>query len=141
MSQPKTSEGIPTPRVWKTKWFARFARQNLISDVQLCEAVKRAESGIVDADLGAGIIKQRLARRGAGRSGGFRLILFFKSAHRTFFVFGFAKKDRESLTEHELKGFKAIVGATLELSEIQIDELVGKGELIEVICNEEDLQE
>ena len=57
-------------RIFKTKLFARFARRERISDGALCEAVSRVEKGLVDADLGGGVIKQRIARQGQGRSGG-----------------------------------------------------------------------
>ena len=51
-------------RVFKTRWFARFARQEKIADASLREAIARAEHGLVDADLGGGLIKQRVARQG-----------------------------------------------------------------------------
>ena len=50
-------------RVFKTKWFVRFARREEISDKALREAVERAEHGLIDADLGGGLIKQRVAKR------------------------------------------------------------------------------
>jgi hypothetical protein len=61
-------------RVFKTKPFARFASREWLADQELCEAVRRAERGLIDADLGGGVIKQRLAREGQGKSGGFRII-------------------------------------------------------------------
>lgn len=57
---------------FKTKAFARFARRERIRDRALCEAVERIAEGLIDADLGGGVIKQRIARKGGGRSGGFR---------------------------------------------------------------------
>lgn len=51
-------------RIFKTRWFARFARQERLLDDSLLEAIKRAERGLVDADLGGGLIKQRVARQG-----------------------------------------------------------------------------
>ncbi|WP_234056077.1 type II toxin-antitoxin system RelE/ParE family toxin, partial [Xanthobacter sp. NFH-6] len=57
-------------RVFKNSRFHKFARKEKISDAMLCEAVERAERGQIDADLGAGLIKQRVARPGAGKSGG-----------------------------------------------------------------------
>ena len=57
------------------KEFAREARRSGLSDDALREAVDRAEAGTVDADLGGGLIKQRVARSGEGRSGGFRTII------------------------------------------------------------------
>ncbi len=63
-------------RVFKTKPFARFADHDGIDDNELCDAVRRAARGLIDADLGGGVIKQRLARKGRGKSGGFRSIIF-----------------------------------------------------------------
>ncbi|WP_349626969.1 type II toxin-antitoxin system RelE/ParE family toxin [Rhodopseudomonas palustris] len=56
-------------RVFKTKAFARFARRERISDPRLLDAVQRAERGLIDADLGSGVIKQRIARAGEGPVG------------------------------------------------------------------------
>ena len=53
-------------QVLKTRWFARFARQEKIADAGLREAIERAERGLVDADLGGGLIKQRVAGEGRG---------------------------------------------------------------------------
>lgn len=54
-------------QVLKTAWFAKFARKEKIGDEILCEAVERAEKGLIDADLGGGLLKQRVARSGAGK--------------------------------------------------------------------------
>lgn len=64
-------------RVFKTKSFARFAAE-MITDADLCDAIRRAEDGLIDADLGGGVIKQRLAREGQGKFGGFRSIVLFR---------------------------------------------------------------
>ena len=78
-------------RVFKAKGFARFARRERVSDVVLCDAVRRAERGLLDADLGGGIIKQRVARPGQGRSGGYRVLIAYRAKTRSAFLFGFAK--------------------------------------------------
>jgi hypothetical protein len=72
-------------RVLKTKGMIRFAR--------LLEAVRRAELGLIDADLGGGLIKQRVARDGQGRSRGYRVIIGYRMAHRAVLLFGFAKNE------------------------------------------------
>lgn len=51
-------------RIFKTRWLARFARHERITDASLIEAITRAERGLIDADLGGGLIKQRIARQG-----------------------------------------------------------------------------
>jgi hypothetical protein len=71
--------------VFKTKSFARFARKARITDVALCAAVADAARGLIDADLGGGVVKQRIARQGEGTSGGFRTIILFRAGKRAFF--------------------------------------------------------
>ena len=78
-------------RIFKSRWFQRFAQKEAITDVVLREAVARAEQGQIDADLGGEVIKQRIARPGQGRSKGYRTIIFFRRGVRAFFVYGFAK--------------------------------------------------
>jgi hypothetical protein len=89
-------------KVFKTRWFARFARQEGLPDDSLLEAIERAERGLVEADLGGGLIKQRIARRGQGRSGGYRVIVAYRTASKAFFLHGFAKSDQENIGENEL---------------------------------------
>ena len=54
-------------RIFKTKTLAKFTRQNGISDASLVAAVDRAVNGLIDADLGGHVIKQRSPGRGKAR--------------------------------------------------------------------------
>jgi hypothetical protein len=81
-------------RIFKNKWFAKFARDEDISDAKLCNAIQDAEKGLIDADYGGGVIKQRIARQNEGKSGGYRAIILFLRGDRSFFVFGFLKSER-----------------------------------------------
>jgi hypothetical protein len=98
-------------RVFKTKAFTRFARRARISNAALCEAVRRAEGGLIDADLGGGVIKQRVARPGQGRSGGFRVLIAYRARARSVFLFGFAKSERDNVGNDELATLQDIAGA------------------------------
>jgi hypothetical protein len=89
-------------QVYKTRWFARFARQEGIADANLAETIKRAEQGLIDADLGGGLIKMRVARQGQGRSGGYRVIVAYRAACKAFFLHGFAKSGQENIGDDEL---------------------------------------
>ena len=80
-------------QVFKTRWFARFARHELITDASLRQAIARAERGLIDADLGGGLIKQRVARKGQGRSGGYRVIVGYR-AHGRHISFRVRKKRK-----------------------------------------------
>ena len=66
-------------RTLKTKSFACFVNKRLeLDDDDLRDVVERAEEGLIDADLGGGVINQRVARKGGGRSRGFRTIVLFR---------------------------------------------------------------
>ena len=94
-------------RIFKNAWFERFARKQEIQDAALREAVRRAERGLVDADLGGGVIKQRVARPGQGRSGGYRTLILYRQAHRAFFVYGIAKSHQANISDEEEAAFKS----------------------------------
>ncbi|RAR56731.1 RelE toxin of RelEB toxin-antitoxin system [Onishia taeanensis] len=57
-------------RIFKNAWFERFAKKQKLEDAALRDAIRRADQGLIDADLGGGVIKQRVARPGQGKSGG-----------------------------------------------------------------------
>ena len=126
-------------KIYKNKWFGRFARQNRITDNDLCEAIKRAERGLIDADLGGSVIKQRIPRPNEGRSGGHRVLICFRVEERAFFVFGFAKSERDNISEAELTGFKDLARQYLGLTEEELEEAVEKETFTEVDCDEQDL--
>lgn len=90
-------------RAFKVKVFARFQRKERLSDDALCRALRDIEAGLVDADLGQGLVKQRVARQGKGKSGGYRTIIAYRSRKRAVFLFGFAKSDKADLEPDELK--------------------------------------
>lgn len=120
--------------VYKFKAFARYARKAGLSDVMLCRAARQIEAGRIDADLGGGVIKQRVAREGEGRSGGFRTIVLFRSGTSLFFIRGFAKNERDNISSTELALFKDASAVALNLSKTQIARAVSAGEIVEIDC-------
>ncbi len=125
-------------RVFKGVWFAKFACMQRISDAALCDAVARAEAGLIDADLGGGVIKQRIARPGSGRSGGYRTVVFFRVGARAVFAFGFAKSDLESISVADARDLKETAKLTLGFSEEEMHGLIAQGEFEEVFCHGQD---
>ena len=95
-------------RVFKTKWLARFARRERIADKSLSEAIERAERGVIDADLGGGLIKQRVARHGQGRSGGYRMVVAYRTKTMAVFLYAFAKNERDNIDADELLSLREI---------------------------------
>jgi hypothetical protein len=127
----------PRIRIYANRWFAKFAAKEKISDAMLAGAVHRAESGLIDADLSNGLIKQRIARQGGGKSGGYRSILIFRSGERAIFVFAFAKSDKANLSAAELKVYRKAASIMLELGDEQIETEVEAGRLVEVKDDEQ----
>ncbi len=123
-------------RVFKTKEFTRFARREQISDADLCEAVSRAGRGLVDADLGGGLIKQRIARKGQGRSGGFRTLLVYRAGDRSVFVYGFAKSARSNIETKELSLWRTVAAAFLAMDGPALGAAVAASEVTEVMCDD-----
>lgn len=98
----------------------------------LLEAVQRSEKGIVDADLGGNIIKQRLPRDGQGRSGGYRVLLAVRLKKRYIFMDGFAKNEKGNIESDELEALKLYGSAWLNADEKSINLAIKTGKLFEV---------
>lgn len=128
-------------RVFKSAWFVRFARREGISDLRLHEAVLRANLGQVDADLGGGVIKQRVVREGQGTSKGYRTIIVYREGKTAFFVYGYAKSRRAGIRPDETEQFKRMAKHVLALSDAQLDALVADDRFEEVADNDEAVPE
>jgi len=118
--------------VYKTRWFARFARHERITDESLLDAIARAQRGLIDADLGGGLIKQRVARKGQGRSGGYRMMIAYRVNDRAVFFYGFAKSDRENIDQDELLTMRQIAGELLAGDADRIAEAIRDNKIEEV---------
>lgn len=119
-------------RVFKNAWFGRFAKRERISDAALRLAVARAEKGQIDADLGGGVIKQRIARPGEGRSKGYRSIIVFRKGKRAFFVYGFPKSAIGNIAADDEAQFKKMAGYVLALTDLQLRQLIVNGQFEEI---------
>jgi hypothetical protein len=124
-------------RIFKTKWLVRFARREGIDDQSLRAAIERAELGLIDADLGGGLIKQRVARPGRGRSSGFRMIVAYRINNRAIFLFGFAKNERENIEDNELLSLREIAERWLAADAARIQKELELGNLQEIDHDEE----
>ena len=120
-------------KVYKNAWFGRFARKQKISANALLDAVHRAERGQIDADLGGGVIKQRISRLGQGKSKGYRSILLFCKNEKSFFVYGFAKNVIANISEDEEEQFKKMAKYILALTDSQLSALIAHGQFEEVV--------
>jgi hypothetical protein len=125
-------------RVFKNGWFERFARKEKLTDSALREAVERAESGLIDADLGGGVIKQRVARPRKGKSGGYRVLILFRHGDRAIFAFGFAKSAQANISKADLTLLKEAASEALKWTGAELDRLAATRTLVEIEYERED---
>ena len=125
-------------RIFKTKTFARFARRERISDASLCEAVQRAEHGLFDAQLGGGVIKQRVARPGQGRSGGYRVLIAYRPRTLSVFLYGFAKSERDNVDDNELATLRDIAKGWFHSDANTLARAIAAGLVLEVLNDDQE---
>jgi hypothetical protein len=118
--------------VFKNQWFTRFADKESISNEELKDISSQLEGRNPDADLGCGVCKVRVARPGAGKSGGYRIIVFFRSCDKTFFHYAYSKSSRDNINEKELRVFKRLSKRYLAMTNKQLTAAVKDGEFNEI---------
>lgn len=122
-------------RSFKTRYFSRWMRKTGLIDRALCSAVAEIAEGLIDADLGGGIVKKRVGLAGCGKRSGARTLVATNKGTRWFFLYGFEKNDRANITDDELEALKEIAEQLLARTGKQLDEAVQDGSLQE-ICHE-----
>ncbi len=118
--------------IMKTRHFARWARKSGLADSLLDEAVFEIERGLLEADLGGGIVKKRIDLPGRGKRGSIRTLLATNRNDRWFFVFGFEKNKRANISDNELESLKKLAKHLLGLTAAQIIAAIEEGALVEV---------
>ena len=119
-------------RIFKNRWFAKFAKKEGISDENLIQVAKDADAGRIDADYGGGVIKQRIARLEEGKSGGYRSIILFRRGEKAYFVYGFAKKVLQNIDRADVRGFKKLAKIMLAASDEQVATILKNGDIEEI---------
>ena len=122
-------------RVFKTRHFSRWMRKTELADRALCDAVVEMTQGLIDADLGGGVVKKRIGLAGRGKRGGARTLIATNKANRWFFVYGFEKNDRANIADDELEALQDIAKQLLARTYRQLDEAVEDDSLQE-ICHD-----
>jgi hypothetical protein len=125
-------------RVFRTKTFARFARKEGLGDKALAEAVAQIERGLVDANMGGGLVKQRIARTGEGKRGGFRTLIAYHAGERAVFLYGFAKSDQANISPEDERDLKDYGAMLLALKDKDIELMTKNGELKEINYGKKD---
>ncbi len=119
-------------RVFKTKWFTRWAAREGLADAALLLAVLEMEQCLFDAVLGGYVFKKRIGLPGRGKRGSVRTLVAFKQKNKAFFVYGFAKNERANISQKELKALKLLAEELLGSSNADLVKALKADELIEV---------
>lgn len=121
--------------MFKTRHFTRWMRKTDLTDSALCRAVSEMAAGLIDADLGGGVVKKRVALPGRGKSGSARALLATNKASRWFFVFGFEKNEKDNVSTAELEALQRVAADLLKLNINELAEHVSSAALKE-ICHD-----
>ena len=122
-------------RAFKTRHFCRWMRKTELVDVALCRAVEEMVGGLIDADLGGGVVKKRIGLAGRGKRVGARTLLATNKVDRWFFVFGFEKNERTNIRSEELEALQDMAADLLTRAVHELNEAVTDGTLQE-ICHD-----
>lgn len=119
-------------RIFKNKWFSHWAQKEKISDDILIKTAKEVDSGAVEANLGGFLFKKRLSKPGAGKSGGYRVLIAYKNDDRTIFLFAFAKGQRSNISDKEKAALKIIAKDFMAATQKQLKAMIDEGSIWEV---------
>lgn len=125
-------------RVFKNKWFERWARKEGVSDEALHNAAVEIVAGRVEADLGGYLFKKRLPLKGSGKSGGFRVVVGYKKPNeeRIIFIYAFAKNARANISTKEEAALSIVAENFISTTNAQLKTLIEIGSIWEVTKHE-----
>jgi len=119
-------------RVFLSKVFKRWQRRNRVPEDSLLKSVEEMEQGLIDVVLGGNLVKKRVARAGGGKSGGYRTIIAYVEGEKSFFLTGFAKNEKDNVSDEELKVLQEIGAALLSYDDVKLEYLLERGSLFEI---------
>ncbi len=126
-------------RIFKNRFFNRYARKQDISDGELCKAVAEILNGLVDADYGGNLFKKHIPKKGSGKSGGHRAILAYVTGNKAFFMYAFEKSSKDNIAKDEEHDYKKLAKTYIALNDTQLARALDESVLFEVNCHDEDL--
>ena len=119
-------------RVIQTKEFKKWSKSEKLSNQNLAKAISEIENGLIDANLGGGLIKKRVAIGSSGKSGGARTIIAYKKRIKAFFLHGFKKNEISNIDDSELKVLRRFGEVLMSRSNTDINLSIKINQLYEV---------
>ena len=121
-----------------TRHFSRWARANDVTESALVQSTNEISAGLVDARLGAGVLKKRIGLSGRGKRGGARTLLVYQDGYRAIFVHGFAKNQKDNLSAPEVRALRRLASELLTMDDVRLGLAITAGEMIEVKSDAQD---
>jgi hypothetical protein len=103
--------------------FQRLTAKDGVTDEDLKTAIHKAEKGLVDADLGGHLIKQRISRSGQGAARGFRAVFLYKRGEVAVGVHIFPKNSKGNLSRGEMDAYLKLARSLDALTDEQLAKL------------------
>ena len=115
-------------RAFVTRNFDRWLRRERLEETMLFDAATEVVLGYVEGDLGGFLFKKRIARAGAGKSGGYRTIIGYRKGRsdRIIFLYGYAKNVRDTLTAQDEKAFAKAARKFVEMDDASLEILLAE---------------
>ncbi|MGE4752815.1 type II toxin-antitoxin system RelE/ParE family toxin [Yersinia enterocolitica] len=118
--------------IFLSQGFTSFTRKERINDQDIKDAVSEMDKGLIDVTLGNGLYKKRIARKGQGKRGSYRVIIAFRSGKNVFLLYGFTKNERNNINIKELLAFRALAKVYFNFTESDLQKLVASNKLRKV---------
>jgi len=119
-------------KIFKYRTFHQWAKAEGLEDAVLEKAVNEIENGLFEANLGSGLYKKRIARKGQGKRSSYRTLIALKTGNKSIFMYGFSKNVKENITDKEKEIYQNLAKHYLNATADQLDKLIKLGQLIEV---------
>lgn len=125
-------------RIFKNKWFERWARKEEISDDVLSNTAAEIADGKVEANLGGCLFKKRLPLKGKGKRGGYRILVGYKKPNedRIIFLYAFSKNTRSNISAKEKEALSLVAECFVSTTDRELQKLLEHGTIWEVLKHE-----
>lgn len=107
--------------VLMNRWFKKWVKSQEINPSALLQARQEIENGLIDAQIGKYLIKKRIGTLHKGKSGGYRVIIAYKSNKRMIFIYGFAKNDTGNINQNQKNALEKLASEYMQLSDFEVD--------------------
>lgn len=118
---------------YKDLTFSDWANDEGVTDAMLAVAAAEIASGLIDARIGDSLYKKRVAAPGKGKSRSYRVIVAWQRGDRLFFLYGFAKNEKDNITQKEKAALTRLAEVYMSYDDATVAALIADGDLLEIV--------